>query len=140
MIAAFALAVALATVPPVVRIMPDAVVDGDTFDGEVTRWFERIIIRVRVAGIDTPELHSSCARERDAAKAARDAVAELLLGPTSSSRTITLEGVQPDKYSGRYLATVKVDGVPLSDILIQRGLGRAYFGGTRQPWCPAVEP
>lgn len=43
--------------------------------------------------------------------------------------------VKWDKYGGRILAEVHVDGRSLADMLIERGLARPYHGGKRDGWC-----
>jgi endonuclease YncB( thermonuclease family) len=40
-----------------------------------------------------------------------------------------------DKYGGRVLGDVIVDGKPLSQLLIQNGHARAYFGEKKSDWC-----
>lgn len=96
-------------------------VDGDTLDfrGE----------RIRIMGVDTPEMRGRCADEIAGAKAAQVYVARLLsLGDVSIERHGT------DKY-GRTLARVFSRGQDIAGLIIAEGLGRAYFGGRRLPWC-----
>ncbi len=49
------------------------VVDGDTFEARATIWLgQSIEVRVRIAGVDAPELHARCDEELARAQAARD--------------------------------------------------------------------
>ena len=90
-------------------------------------------IRVRVAGIDTPEVRGQCEGERVKAREARDAARALL----SQAKRIDLRNVERGKYF-RLVADIIVDGKSLSDELLKRGLARRYDGGTREGWCPSL--
>ena len=105
----------------------ESVYDGDTF---------RAILpdkpksqRVRVRGIDTPEIKGKCDYEKQLAIKARDHARKLLFNASK----ITLSNVGKDYYK-RVLATVWVDGKRLDALLIERGLGRKW-GGKRENWC-----
>ena len=55
------------------------VIDGDTFEARVRIWPGMdVTTRVRLRGIDAPELHARCDDERVKALTARDALARLL--------------------------------------------------------------
>src|SRR5262245_48629002 len=55
------------------------VLDGDTFEARVHVWPGlAVTTRVRLRGIDAPELHARCPQERSKAEAARTALAALL--------------------------------------------------------------
>jgi len=103
-----------------------AVVDGDTVDLEIDLGLEiRHRIRVRLYGIDTPELHSTVASERAAAQKARVFVIDAIFG-----RPLIVETIKDrtEKY-GRYLANVFVEGVEKSvnAQLLEAGLAVSYF-------------
>jgi len=107
-------------------------VDGDTLAVRVRIWLgQDVTIRVRLMGLDTPELHARCEAERTAAEAARTALASLTAhGP------VTLTNIRNDKYGGRVLADVQnAAGQDLASNLIATGFGRAYKGKTRLSWC-----
>ena len=107
-------------------------VDGDTLAVRVRIWLgQDVTIKVRLVGLDTPELHARCAAERTAAEAARTALASL-----TSRGPVTLTNIRNDKFGGRVLADVhNAAGQDLASHLIQTGFGRAYKGKTRQSWC-----
>jgi micrococcal nuclease len=96
------------------------VIDGDTIlvDGE----------RVRIMGLDAPEIDCHCPRECRLAQEAKGALARLLAQPP------VIERHGKDRY-GRTLARVTAGGRDVADSLIARGLARPYHGGRRQPWC-----
>ena len=108
------------------------VVDGDTLAVRARIWLgQEVSVLVRLAGVDAPELRGACARERRLARAARDLVAARIGG-----RPVTLRDVRYGKFAGRVVARVRTaDGAPLAEALIRAGLGRAYDGRRRLPWC-----
>lgn len=101
------------------------VIDADTIDVNIDLGFDTWRKeRVRVAGIDAPEL-------RDVnGQAAATFVRKLL--PFGMPVTIQTEKPYPhDKY-GRYLATIILDDARmLSELLISMGYAVPYHGGAR---------
>ena len=99
------------------------VIDGDTFDhgGE----------RIRIAGIDTPELNGRCGREIELAGRARRRLRQLLAaGPFE---LVPAGDRDVDRY-GRKLRDVVRDGRSIGDTLVAEGLAREWRG-YRRPWC-----
>lgn len=106
--------------------------DGDTFKAQVPLWPGlSAVTLVRVLGVDTPELRGRCSTEREAAERARVFTTQAL----AAARHITLTQLTEDKYGGRIVANVLLDGVSLSERLIAAGLAHSYDGGTKTPWC-----
>jgi len=102
--------------------------DGDT----MTIVHEGEMQRVRLRGIDTPELSEpKCERERELARAAKEFTVEQL----RRAHTVSLVNIDPneDRY-GRWIATVLVDGVSLNDLIVVEGHGRVWRG-RRENWC-----
>ena len=87
-------------------------------------------IGIRVRGIDCPEIRASCRRERELAVTARDFVRAVL----ASAERVDLVAVERGKYF-RIVATVLVDGVDLSELLIERGLAVRYEQRDEIDWC-----
>jgi micrococcal nuclease len=108
------------------------IVDGDTFDARVNVWPGiDISTRVRLRGIDAPEIKARCSDEQARAQAARDALARML-----AEGAVGIFGVTPDKYGGRVLADASTrQTADVSAALLQAGLARPYAGGRRQHWC-----
>jgi endonuclease YncB( thermonuclease family) len=108
------------------------VIDGDTFEARVHLWPGLdVTTRVRLRGIDAPEMEARCAVERNKAEAARDALASIL-----AEGEITVLDVGIDKYGGRVLAAAATRRTPdVSAALLDKGLARAYAGGRRAGWC-----
>jgi endonuclease YncB( thermonuclease family) len=108
------------------------VIDGDTFEARVNLWPGlAITTRVRLRGVDAPELKARCAEERVKAEAAREALRTILdQGDVGISR-VTL-----DKYGGRVVADASTAATPdVGAALLDGGQARRYGGGHRDGWC-----
>ena len=108
------------------------IVDGDTFDARVNVWPGiDISTRVRLRGIDAPEMQARCKDEQARAQAARDALARMLAEGAVGIFDVTL-----DKYGGRVLADASTRRTAdVAAALLQAGLVRRYAGGRREHWC-----
>lgn len=105
------------------------VVDGDTVAVATIFAGRPCQFRIRLRGIDAPELRSKDPAERDAAIRARNFLSERCL-----DRIVTLHDIKNDKYGGRFLADVVCDGTALSTLMLECGLARAYDGGRKIPF------
>ncbi|WP_128921042.1 thermonuclease family protein [Bradyrhizobium nanningense] len=118
---------------PDVREPVDVVrtIDGDTFLARVRQRDGRdLVVRVRLRGIDAPELKASCQEELDKAEAAARALRDLL-----GQGGVTISNLGPDKY-GRVLADVATRRTAnVSAALLAGGFARSYNGGHRDGWC-----
>lgn len=107
------------------------VIDGDTFEAAAQIWLgEAIDIRVRIEGIDAPELHARCDEERVRAEAARDFLSRRLAGGE-----VELSQVRYDKYGGRIRAVVRDGSGDVGRAMIAAGFARPYHGERRRSWC-----
>ncbi|MGL3105574.1 thermonuclease family protein [Bradyrhizobium sp. BR 1432] len=106
-------------------------IDGDTFLARVhPRNGGHLVVRVRLRGIDAPELKASCQDELNKAEAATDALRNLL-----GQGDVTISNLGPDKY-GRILADVATRRTAnVSATLLAGGYVRSYNGGHRDGWC-----
>ncbi len=110
------------------------VVDGDTFEARAAIWLgQSIDVRVRIEGVDAPELHARCDDELTRAQAARDWLARRIGGGE-----VRLSSVHFDKYGGRVDAIVQDSGGDVGAALIAAGLARPYHGGHRGGWCQSA--
>lgn len=99
------------------------VVDGDTI------WLNGV--NLRLESYDTPEQYNDiCGGEAEKALA-RKASARLLQLLNGNAFTVETHG--EDRY-GRVLATIKIGGTDVGDILISEGLARSWPNG-REFWC-----
>lgn len=112
------------------------VVDGDTIEFEAL-WVPaplRQRILLRVYGVDTPEKGHRARCPQEAARG--QAATEFAHRAIASSRTVRAAVTDWDKYGGRVLGDVILDGnVSLRALLIQNGLAREYFGEAKTSWC-----
>jgi len=107
------------------------VVDGDTIEVRAAIWLgQSLTIRVRIDGVDAPELEARCPEERRLALAARDFLARRLEGAS-----VKLTQVVYDKYGGRVRAGVSDTKGDIAGALLAAGLVRAYHGERRASWC-----
>jgi len=87
--------------------------------------------KVRLRGIDAPELHARCADEYAKAQAARAALETIL-----AAGGVTISRVGIDKYGGRVDAAVATrDAADVSAALLNGGWARSYDRGRRGSWC-----
>ncbi len=105
-----------------------SVYDGDTitvvfkFAGTFYKW------NCRLNGIDTPEMKSKNAAEKQQAIKARDFLREQILG-----KIVEITCQEFDKY-GRLLVTVKYSDININDLMITEGFAKSYTGGTKEEW------
>jgi len=107
-------------------------VDGDTFEARVhVSPGLDLNTRVRLRGIDAPELKAACPEELQMAEAASTALRGLL-----GEGGVTISNIGPDKYSGRVVADVATKKTGnVSAALLAAGHARSYNGGHRNGWC-----
>ena len=107
-------------------------IDGDTFEAKVHLWPGLdMVTRVRLRGIDAPELKAACAEEYRMARAASDALRTLL-----AEGEVTIFNIGPDKYNGRVVADAATRQTPnVSEVLLAAGHARRYGGDHRSGWC-----
>ncbi len=90
-------------------------------------------LAVRIYGVDTPEKghRAQCPSEDQRGQAAtaftKNAVA------TTQKHQVTLYAW--DKFGGRVLGDLILNGVSLRAELIRNGFAREYFGDAKQSWC-----
>jgi endonuclease YncB( thermonuclease family) len=108
------------------------VIDGDTFEARVRIWPGMdLTTKVRLRGVDAPEMHARCEDERVKAVAAREALTRLL-----EQGAIGVSGVAQDKYGGRVDADVSTAGTAdVAAAMLDGGFARRYSGGRRESWC-----
>ncbi len=111
------------------------VIDGDTFEARVHLWPGlEMTTRVRLRGIDAPELKAACPQELQMAEAAGAALRGLL-----GEGNVTISNIGPDKYNGRVVADAATRRTPdVSAALLAGGFARRYGGGRRGGWCEAA--
>lgn len=90
-------------------------------------------LAVRIFGVDTPEkgFRAQCPSEDQRGQAAtvftKQAVA------STKKHQVILYGW--DKFGGRVLGDMILDGYSLRALLIKNGFAREYYGDAKQSWC-----
>jgi endonuclease YncB( thermonuclease family) len=90
-------------------------------------------LAVRVFGVDTPEkgFRGQC----DSEKARGEAASEFTKNAVKSTKKHQVILYSWDKFGGRVLGDMILDGVSLRSELIRNGFAREYYGDAKQSWC-----
>lgn len=90
-------------------------------------------LAVRIYGVDTPEkgFRAQCAQENARGQAATEFTKAAVAN--SRQRQVTLYSW--DKFGGRVLGDIILDGRSLRQGLIANGFAREYYGEAKTSWC-----
>jgi endonuclease YncB( thermonuclease family) len=90
-------------------------------------------LAVRIYGVDTPEkgFRAQCPQEDARGQAATEFTKNAV--KSTKRHQVTLYGW--DKFGGRVLGDMILDGVSLRSELIRNGFAREYYGDAKQSWC-----
>ena len=90
-------------------------------------------LAVRIFGVDTPEKghRAQCPSEDQRGQAATQFTKNAV--NAASKRQVILYGW--DKFGGRVLGDIILNGQSLRTMLIQNGFAREYYGDAKQSWC-----
>lgn len=112
--------------------------DGDTITVNVPGLHPLLgqKISIRVDGVDAPEMRTKNICEKEKAKIAKKWVHRIL----TRAKRIDLRNIKRGKYF-RIVADVYADGENLTDILLDKGMGYPYDGGTKRKvnWCLSLK-
>lgn len=109
-------------------------VDGDTVEVQVD-WLPVELgdkLKIRIFGVDTPEkgARAKCPAEAMLGGRASEFTKKFIKG-----KKVLVEIKEWDKFGGRVLGDVNVDGKSLRAELIKNGYAREYFGDAKKSWC-----
>jgi len=111
------------------------VIDGDTvaFEANFLPAPLKPELSIRVFGVDTPEKghRAQCQSEDLLGKAATNFTKDTI----ANAKNLKIVLMGWDKYGGRVLGDVIVDGNSLRMALINKGYAREYYGEAKQSWC-----
>lgn len=111
------------------------VIDGDTIEIEAPFLPKELkqVLHLRILGVDTPEKGklAKCDLEKSRSNDAKDFVQKEI----SLSKSYKVILYKWDKYGGRVLGDVILDGKKLSHILLENNYAVQYDGGKKQKWC-----
>ena len=111
------------------------VIDGDTVAFQAN-WLPEPLkkeLSIRVFGVDTPEksFRAKCPSEAARGEAAT-AFTKQMINASTKRQIIMMDW---DKYGGRVLGDVLLDGKSLRQQLIANGFAREYYGEAKTSWC-----
>ena len=111
------------------------VIDGDTvaFQADFLPAPLKKELSIRVYGVDTPEKghRAACVSEAQRGEAA-SAFTKQVIAQATQRQVVLMDW---DKYGGRVLGDVLLNGQSLRVMLIQNGFAREYYGEAKTSWC-----
>jgi endonuclease YncB( thermonuclease family) len=111
------------------------VIDGDTvaFQADFLPAPLKKELSIRVFGVDTPEkgFRAQCPSEAHRGEAA-SAFTKAAVAQASQRQVVLMDW---DKYGGRVLGDVLLNGQSLRQMLIANGFAREYYGEAKTSWC-----
>ena len=111
------------------------VIDGDTvaFQADFLPEPLKKELSIRVFGVDTPEkgFRAACPSEAQRGEAA-SAFTKQAVSHATKRQVVLMDW---DKYGGRVLGDVLLNGQSLRAMLIQKGFAREYYGEAKTSWC-----
>ena len=109
------------------------VIDGDTLEIKNECFPKELKLSVRVLGIDTPEKGSraKCDKEAKLAEQASKFTKQFV----GKNKTASFRNIKWDKYGGRLLADVEINGKNLAGELVKNNYARSYDGKKKGSWC-----
>ena len=111
------------------------VIDGDTvaFRADFLPAPLKQELSIRVFGVDTPEKswRAECDKEALWGEEASQFTKDQLNGATKLQVAI----YKWDKFGGRVLGDIIIDGKSLRHMLIENGFAREYYGDKKESWC-----
>ena len=121
---------------------------GVTYDAEITRVIDgdtvafrasflpdplKKELSIRVFGVDTPEKgHRAQCESENARGQAASAFTKNAIAQATQRQIVIMDW---DKYGGRVLGDVILNGQSLRQMLIVNGYAREYYGEAKQSWC-----
>ena len=123
-------------------------VDMEIYDFEITRVIDRDTVAfradflpaplkqelsIRVYGVDTPEKSWRAECESEAAWGER--ASQFTKDQLNGATTLQVAIYKWDKFGGRVLGDIIIDGKSLRYMLIENGFAREYYGTKKESWC-----
>jgi len=90
-------------------------------------------IAVRIYGVDTPEKSFRAKCESEKVRGEQSSEFTKLVINSTKKHQVVLYGW--DKFGGRVLGDLILDGMSLRNLLIKNGFAREYFGEAKTSWC-----
>ena len=106
------------------------VYDADTVTAiiELDEFDIRIKTKLRLYGINTPEIRTKDKKEKVLGLEAKEYLQNLIL-----NKEVLVDIIKRGKF-GRHLSLIYYKKVCINDLLVEKGLAKVYFGGKRTGW------
>ncbi len=117
------------------------VIDGDTVEVRARIWLgQDLLVKVRLAYIDAPEIRGRCPAEKHLAQQSKLALAALL-----QDRKVMLHDIHYGKYAGRVIArlTLPTDAInaradqDIGELMQFQGFAKLRSKASKSSWCEA---
>lgn len=111
------------------------IIDGDTivFEADFLPAPLKQQLSLRIYGVDTPEKSWRAECESEAKHG--EAASEFTTRRIKAAQKIRISIYKWDKFGGRVLGDVLIDGESLRKLLIEKGFAREYYGDKKESWC-----
>lgn len=111
------------------------VLDGDTveFDAPFLPIELKKVLKLRIEGVDTPEKGSLAKCEAEKYKA--ESATRFTNYAVMAARKHQIYIESWDKYGGRVIGDLILDGKSLKQQLLSQGYAKPYDGGKKTSWC-----
>ena len=94
-------------------------------------------LAIRVYGVDTPEkgFRAQCESEKQRGEAASAFTKKAIESAAAGGGKFQVTMYGWDKFGGRVLGDILINGQSLRAALIANGFAREYYGDAKQSWC-----
>jgi endonuclease YncB( thermonuclease family) len=111
------------------------IIDGDTveFRADFLPAPLKPVLSIRVYGVDTPEKswRGQCDKEKQLGEAASKFTTKMI----KEAKKVQVAIMHWDKFGGRVIGDIIIDGKSLTKMLIENGYAREYYGDKKVSWC-----
>ena len=111
------------------------IIDGDTveFKADFLPAPLKPVLSIRVYGVDTPEKswRGQCDKEKKLGEEASKFTTKVI----KEAKKVQVAIMHWDKFGGRVIGDIIIDGESLTKMLIENGYAREYYGDKKVSWC-----
>lgn len=109
-------------------------IDGDTVEIQVDFLPSELgnKLHIRIWGVDTPEKGFRAQSEHEKELGLK--ASEFTKNAITNAKEVKVSLIMWDKFGGRVLGDVIIDGKSLRQLLLDNGYAREYYGDKKQSW------
>lgn len=111
------------------------IIDGDTvaFKADFLPSPLKQELSIRVWGVDTPE--KTWRGDCDEEKALGEKASKFTTDQIANADRVQVGIMKWDKFGGRVIGDIIIDGNSLTKMLLEKGYAREYYGDKKESWC-----